>query len=155
GPTGRADGPQAARLKPPPVSFFDAARMARISPSLAFHALTFGVSGTQMASYDSLPASDRWSLAFYVVALRHEGADVARGARALERAEAPIARTPSRLAELSDAQLDELLAVSLPDGVERAQAIAWLRREASFAAAPGGTFAVARRRLGEIAVGAG
>src|SRR5262249_18218591 len=46
GADGRADTVQARTLKPPPVSFFDGERMARISPSLAFHALTFGVGGT-------------------------------------------------------------------------------------------------------------
>src|SRR5262249_28425143 len=123
--------------------------------SLAFHALTFGVGGTAMASFDSLPASDRWSLAFYVVSLRHGALDVARGAQALARSPAAIAQTPSRLAELSDAQLDQLLGAALPDGDTRASAIAWLRRDASFAAAPGGDFAVARRLLADVAFAVG
>jgi high-affinity iron transporter len=152
GADGRADTVQARTLKPPPVSFFDGERMARISPSLAFHALTFGVGGTAMASFDSLPASDRWSLAFYVVSLRHRGAPGGdRGGDVLRASRVPLAASASRLAELSDAQLDAQLAPGISDAAARAQAIAWLRVEASFAAAPGGMFAEARRLLGELA----
>jgi high-affinity iron transporter len=154
GADGRADTPQAKQLKPPPVSFLDGERMSRISPSLAFHALTFGVNGTAMASFDSLPASDRWSLAFYVVGLRHATSDVERGARLAAAGRVPVAASASRLAELSDAQLDERLATTLPDAADRAAAVGWLRRSAAFAAAPGGDFAEARRLLNEVAAAA-
>ncbi|HZS35413.1 MAG TPA: FTR1 family protein [Polyangia bacterium] len=154
GSDGRADTPQARTLKPPPVSFLDGERMSRISPSLAFHALTFGVGGTAMASFDTLPASDRWSLAFYVVGLRHASGELERGARLAAEGRVPIAASASRLAELSDAQLDEKLRSTLPDTGDRAAAIAHLRRVASFAAAPGGDFAEARRILAEVAVAA-
>ena len=49
-----------------------------------------------------LPASDRWSLAFYVVSLRHR--DEKRTPPPAHR----IAASPSRLAELSDADLAKL-----------------------------------------------
>jgi high-affinity iron transporter len=154
GADGHADTEQAAKLKPPPLSFFDGERMARISPSLAFHALTFGVGGTAMASFDTLPASDRWSLAFYVVGLRHEKGDLERGARLAVEGRVPVAASASRLAELSDAQLDERLREPLPDAADRAAAVAHLRRVAAFAKAPGGDFAEARRLLGEVAAAA-
>ena len=156
GATGHADTEQAKTLKPPPVDFFDGERMSRISPQVAFHALTFGVTNTSMASFETLPASDRWSLAFYVVSLRHQTAastpagSVDRGERAFAKAQAALAPSASRLGELSDLQLDALLQPTLSDGSERAAAIAWLRVRASFATAPGGTFGEARRLLTEL-----
>jgi high-affinity iron transporter len=159
GKDGRADTERARTLEPHPVSFLDAERMARISPQLAFHALTFGVTSTAMASFETLPPSDRWSLAFHVVALRHDPRAAAAGektARTLvEAGTLPVAPTASRLAELSDAQLDERLKPAVPDATARENVIAWLRREATFARAPGGTFAEARRLLGELTQKAG
>ncbi|HEX8954297.1 MAG TPA: FTR1 family protein, partial [Polyangia bacterium] len=153
GEDGRAETEKAKTLNPRPVSFLDAERMSRIPPALAFHALTFGIANTGMASFETLPSSDRWSLAFYVVALRHRGRDLGRGERAFADAHVPLAPTASRLAGLSDAQLDGALS-SLPADA-RADAIAWLRVRASFAQAAGGTFADARRLLGEVAANAG
>jgi high-affinity iron transporter len=140
GADGRAQTDKARELKPPPVSFFDDERMARISPALAFHALTFGVQGTGMASFDTLPASDRWSLAFYVVSLRH------RGEKRTPPTVNSVAATPTRLAELSDGELGKLVPPA---------SLAWLRTEASFAQAAGGTFAEARRLLAEVGSHAG
>ncbi len=151
GKDGHADTEKARTLKPPPVSFFDEERMARISPALGFHALTFGINDTAMASFDSLPASDRWSLAFYVVGLRHFGKteDLARGKSALEHAGKPVAETPSRLAALSDQELAALLGKLPP--TDRAAAIDYLRGTAAFALDPSGTFSEARKLLGELA----
>lgn len=157
GADGRAETEQARKLSPRPVSFLDEERMSRISPALAFHALTFGVADTGMASYETLPASDRWSLAFYVTSLRHRGGDQARGKAAFAAAHAPLAATASRLAGLTDLQLRELLAAAPnpPSPADRDAAVDWLRVDASFAAASGGTFADARRLLGEISANAG
>jgi high-affinity iron transporter len=152
GEDGRAETDKAKSLNPRPVSFLDAERMSRIPPALAFHALTFGIANTGMASFETLPASDRWSLAFYVVSLRHRGRDLVRGGRAFADAHVPLAPTASRLAGLTDAQLEGELS-SLPSDA-RADAIAWLRVQASFAQAPGGTFADARRLLAEVAANA-
>jgi high-affinity iron transporter len=153
GSDGRADTERAKTLNPPPLNFLDPERMARVSPALAFHALTFGIANTGMASFDTLPASDRWSLAFYVVGLRHQQANAAHGEQLLKTTRAPVAATASRLAELSDAQLDELLAPSLPPPA-RGDAIAYLRTRASFAQAAGGEFAEARRLLAAVAASA-
>ncbi len=153
GEDGRAETDKAKTLNPRPVSFLDPERMSRIPPALAFHALTFGIANTGMASFETLPPSDRWSLAFYVVSLRHRGRDLARGERAFAGAHAAVAPTASRLAGLSDAQLEAALSSLAPDAQK--DAIAWLRVRASFAEAPGGTFADARRLLAEVAAHAG
>lgn len=155
GKDGRADTERARTLTPRPVSFLDGERMSRISPQLAFHALTFGVPNTAMASFESLPPSDRWSLAFHVVAMRHSDADAKAGARIASSQKLPVAASASRLAELSDQQLDEALRRQLADAAARAQVIAWLRRTSSFAVEPGGRFAVARRLLAELGAHAG
>ncbi|HEY7956061.1 MAG TPA: FTR1 family protein, partial [Polyangia bacterium] len=155
GATGQADTERAHTLKPPPVNFHDPERMARISPALAFHALTFGVSGTSMASFDTLPPSDRWSLAFYVVSLRHEDVDAQRGGELYRTRRLPVAPSASRLAGLDDQQLAELLMPALPDPAERASAIAYLRLKAPFVAQPGGTFGTARRLLEKVSANAG
>lgn len=147
GADGRADTEEARRLTPPPVSFHDAERMSRITPQLAYHALTFGVKDTAMASFDTLSAADRWSLAFYVVALRHAD-DRAAGERALARSR--FVPTVTRLAELSDGELEALLGSELAEPGSRAAALDYLRRTVSFAAEPGGTFAAARRLLSEV-----
>ncbi len=146
GQTGAADTDVARTLKPAPPSFLDGERMARVSPSLAFHALTFGTEGTAMASFESLPAADRWSLAFLVVGLRHRGDD-ARGEK-LATATGPW--TAQRLAELNDGDLAALLAT--PNETDRRDAISYLRHTAPFVAprATDGDFAEARRQLNAL-----
>jgi high-affinity iron transporter len=154
GKDGHADTQRAKELKPPPVNFFEGDRMARISPALAFHALTFGVTNTAMASFETLPPSDRWSLAFHVISLRHASADAKRGKALLDAAKVPLALSASRLAELSDQELSGLLAPYVRADADRADVIAYLRREAAFVTEPGGTFAAARRLLAETSANA-
>lgn len=59
-----------AELKPPPRRLSDRGVLGALSPYRAFNALTFGIEGTAMASFASLPSSDRWDLAFHVLTLR-------------------------------------------------------------------------------------
>jgi len=134
GASGRADTPVAATLKPPPVSFHDAERMTKIAPSLAFHALTFGIPGTAMAPFDHLPAQERWHLAFYVVALRHgQPGGPAAPPPALTAELRQRLGDPALLSELSDEELSaELLRAGL--GVDAASAsLDYLRTAEPFA----------------------
>lgn len=134
GSTGAGDGPAAATLQPRPRSFRDPETMATLSPVRAFSALTDGVAGTAMVSFASLPDADRWSLAFYVTALRHDPV-AADGGKAI------VARNPSlaaldftTLADLRDVDLEEQLAnggIALED---RPAALAFLRALAPFQA---------------------
>lgn len=78
GADGRGDGPAAAGLTPAPANFRDAARMATLSPYKVFNTTTFGIKGTPMPGFPALADGDRWSLAFFVVALRHPACDGAR-----------------------------------------------------------------------------
>jgi high-affinity iron transporter len=150
GETGRGDGPAAVALKPPPVSFHDSGRMTQVAPSLAFHTLTFGVPGTPMASFDRLPAHERWNLAFYVVALRHgtpgsAASPPSPGVQALA--------DPAVLAERTD---NELTADLTHAGVAPAAvpaALAYLRTSAPFtheSASDKDQFAQARHLLAQL-----
>lgn len=70
GADGSGNTPLAQTLKPPPASFRDEDRVSRISPTLAYQSVSFGVAGTAMPAFSQIAAVDRWHLAAYVVALR-------------------------------------------------------------------------------------
>lgn len=151
GLAGRGDGPAAAALKPPPVSFHDGTRMGEVAPSLAFHTLTFGVPGTPMASFDALPAHERWNLAFYVVALRHG----VPGAAAPPPDSPAVRRlaSPELLAERSDNELLAELAGAGLSAAAQQSALDYLRASAPFAAEGNGgkeRFAQARALLSQV-----
>jgi high-affinity iron transporter len=151
GVDGHADTEEGRKLEPHPPSFFDDARLRRISPELAFHALTFGVNNTGMASFDTLPPSDRWSLAFFVVAMRHRG-NAKHGAEVLARLAPDAPQSVSRLAALTDDELS--LIVPGASAGELEDVLTYLRSDAPFRLAPGGRFAVARARLADVAASA-
>jgi high-affinity iron transporter len=65
GATGRADGPGAAGLDPPPIAFTDRERARERSLFGLYQVIGQGLDGTAMASYADLPSQDRWALAFY------------------------------------------------------------------------------------------
>jgi high-affinity iron transporter len=71
GATGRGDGYAAAHIQPPPANFRDVARMKTLAPFHAFNTIRLGVSGTAMPGFSMLGDDDTWSLAFYIVSLRH------------------------------------------------------------------------------------
>jgi high-affinity iron transporter len=130
GERGGGDGPQAANLKPPPRSFLDPEVARDLSPARAFSALTDGVDGTGMASWGALSPSDRWSLAFYVLALRHDAAAAKRGRDVYQRSGRAVAATPTRLAGASEGELERALGDL--DPASRADVLAFLRLEAGF-----------------------
>jgi high-affinity iron transporter len=140
GVTGAADTARAKALDPPPASFRDPARLGDLSPYRVYNALTFGVPGTGMASFDALSAADRWSLAFYVFRLGHDGA----------RARGPVAMPLADMATRSDRELAEALR---RDGhPDPAQGLVWARREAAFREPPAGVGLDRTRRMVRAAV---
>lgn len=70
-----ADGggrtPAARPLHPRPGDFRARSMAAHLSPYSVFSAITFGIPGTAMASFELFEETERWDLAFYVCALRH------------------------------------------------------------------------------------
>jgi high-affinity iron transporter len=140
GPRGDAKTERARQLDPPPASFRDPSRLADLSPYRVYNALTFGVPGTAMAAFDSLPTADRWSLAFYVFRLGHED----------ERARGPVALPLADLATRSDRELRAALrAEGHPDPTA---ALVWARREAAFREPPAGVGLDRTRRMVQAAV---
>jgi high-affinity iron transporter len=131
GDDGSARTPTAAALNPKPANFLDPERVAAVSPHRAFHALTFGVPGTAMVAYPALSDAQRWSLAFYVLSLRHQTADLGLGRRAFEAGGKPAPANFATLSEMSDEDLEAKLR-SLPDAQSRAAALAYLRVDAPF-----------------------
>lgn len=64
GASGRGDGPQAARLEPPPANLSDRQRQGQRSLTDLYNTITLGVDGTAMAGFSRLSDEDRWALAF-------------------------------------------------------------------------------------------
>ena len=126
GASGDADTERGRALDPPPMRFRDPARRNDLSPFRAYNALTFGVAGTAMPSFDGLSPSERWDLAFYVLRLGHED-EAARG---------PVAVTLADMAARSDGEMRE--ALRREGAAQPEAALAWVRREAAFLEAPTG-----------------
>ncbi|HSD30006.1 MAG TPA: cytochrome c/FTR1 family iron permease [Vicinamibacteria bacterium] len=123
---GNADTERARELDPRPAQFKDPARLGELSPYRIYNTLTFGVRGTAMASFEDLPPADRWSLAFYVFRLAHEG----------EAAEGPVAMTLADMAARTDREILDLLRAESHPAPEKA--LVHVRREAAFTEPPAG-----------------
>jgi high-affinity iron transporter len=125
----------AAKLDPKPANFLDPERMATVSPYRAFHALSAGVPGTAMQSYGHLRDEDRWSLAFYVLSLRHGTADLAQGKQLFGQARSGLPTRASGLFALTEEDILGQLG-TLRDPAQRALVLGYLRAEAPFEAPP-------------------
>lgn len=137
GPRGRGDGPRAADLKPPPVSFIDPVTAEGLSPLRVASAVRFGVEDTPMAAFPSLSERDRWDLGFYVLSMRHTPRAAPRGA----------CFAPVELARRSDGDLlDELFAAGA-EPHELHTMIAELRSRSAFGEGPKTPFAAVREGL--------
>lgn len=66
GANGEGNGPQAARLSPPPINFRDRERQRERSVWGLYSAITLGVEGTSMTGFATLTEEQRWALAFHV-----------------------------------------------------------------------------------------
>jgi high-affinity iron transporter len=146
GDDGGAHTAAAAALDPKPANFLDPARVATVSAHRAFHAISFGVPGTGMRSYAALSDGERWSLAFYVLALRHLNADTASGRHAFELAHKPAPVEARGLSALTEEELAAKLAtIASPEA--RADALAYLRAAAPFARGQHASMARAYQQL--------
>ena len=130
GVDGSANTEAARKLDPRPANFLDPARVAAVSPHRAFFALSFGVQGTAMQAFRQLNDDQRWSLAFYVLSLRH-AADVSEAGK---RALSAVPNVPTDATSLATLTEDELRARLAPiaDPAARAAALSYLRGEAPF-----------------------
>ncbi len=79
GAQGRGDGPAAKGLDPAPSNFHDADRMRQRSLYGLYNTVSLGVKGTSMRPFNDLSEADRWSLAFFLAAMRADPKEVAQG----------------------------------------------------------------------------
>jgi high-affinity iron transporter len=140
GEKGDAKTPRADLLDPRPASFREPTRRSALSPYRVYNTLTFGVPGTAMASFESLSPADRWSLAFYVLRLGHDG-EPARGPAAVTLAEQAVRTDPEIMASLAAS------GVADPDRV-----LAHLRTEGAFREPPANLALARTRELLRVAV---
>ncbi len=142
GPDGRARTERARALDPPPASFRDPARLELLSPFRVYNALTFGVPGTGMASFDSFSPAERWDLAFYVFRLGHDA----------EPSLGPVGLTLADLAARSDQEILEGLRAEYHPSPEAA--LVHARRVTPFTPPPAAASAEKTRELVHAAVSA-
>ena len=84
GATGHGNGPAAASLDPKPVNFTDRTRARQRSSFALEQVIDQGINGTAMQSFASLPAQDRWNLAFKVGTFAYPASLAAEGRRIWE-----------------------------------------------------------------------
>ena len=81
GASGHGDGPAASELNPPPTNFHDIERARQRSLYGLYSAISQGIAGTGMNSFQTLSDDDRWALAFYLAGLRDEPSVISQGER--------------------------------------------------------------------------
>jgi len=149
GDDGSANTEAAAKLDPRPANFLDPERVAAVSPHRAFYAISYGVAGTGMTSYRTLNETDRWSLAFYVMSLRHDATLAKKGAATFAAASVEQSKSARALAMLTDDDLREALARNAHTKNEHAtqSVLAYLRYAAPFEREAGGSLDGLQRGL--------
>ncbi len=75
GVTGKADTEVAKAMDPHPANFTDDERMRTLTPYKVFNTTSFGIPGTGMVAFDSLPEETRWAQAFHIFTLRQPACD--------------------------------------------------------------------------------
>ncbi|MBS2028252.1 MAG: FTR1 family protein [Deltaproteobacteria bacterium] len=133
---GKALTDTARELHPTPARFDEAERMDKLSPFRAFNAVTYGVKGTSMPSFDVLSESDRWDLATWIFTLRSGPADAARARVTLIAAGLTVG--PPQLATLTDGDiLGRLTNAHIPPD-DATNALAFLRQTGAYVPPPSG-----------------
>ncbi|WP_296739024.1 cytochrome c/FTR1 family iron permease [Mesorhizobium sp.] len=144
GQAGDGHGPDAAKLDAPPIAFTDVDRARQRSIFGLYQVITQGLDGTAMASFDGLPADDRWALAFY--AGRFAFPDAAEGER-IWKQDASLHRL---LPDLKTLVGTTPAALAAAIGQDKADALqAYLRRHPDAVAQQDGSLSIVRGRLSQ------
>lgn len=146
GSTGRADGPLAANLDPPPIAFVDRERAASRSVMALYQAVSQGVSGTAMPAFGMLSEEERWAVALYAGTLSHDEAMRARGAQAWKNDPRAKAAFPDLTALATHTESD--LTPTLGADTAR-DLMAYLRSQPAAAMSSTGGLRLAKDRLQE------
>ena len=147
GMSGDGHGPNAATLDTPPIAFTDAERARKRSVFALYQVISQGIDGTAMASFDDLPAADRWALADYAGHFAFSDAEARKG-EALWKSDPAVRKLIPDLKTLVDTT-PQMLAKSI--GRDEADALmAYLRRHPdAVVAKPSGSLDLVRSRLAE------
>ena len=147
GAAGRGDGPNARNLEPKPVNFTDRARAQQRSVFALEQVIDQGITGTAMPGFSSLPAQDRWDLAFKVGTLAYPPSLVAQGRRIWEADPSLRSQLPNlaALATITPAALAQQI------GEDKATAVIAYLRSSPAAIQPSSTdsLAITRSRLAQ------
>lgn len=146
GANGDAKTPMAMKLNPPPIAFADRARADQRSPFALYQVIDQGLEGTAMTSFSSLPAQDRWDLAYYSSRFAYPAALSNQGKKIWESDPAVRQSIPD-LAALSSLTAKDLASRIGPE--KAAAVIAYLRSNPNAVAAAGSPLLLARQRLKE------
>lgn len=147
GAQGRADGPLAAGMTPPPVAFSDRDRARERSVFALHQTITRGVEGTAMPAFGALSDDERWALAFYVSTMAYSPEEGQAGA-ALWQADRNVQAAVPTLDALS--QLSESALAKAVPPQQAGAALAYLRSHPEAVAQAGGnSLVLAKNRLRE------
>ncbi|MES2135578.1 MAG: cytochrome c/FTR1 family iron permease [Pseudomonadota bacterium] len=144
GEKGDAETPAAAHLNPPPIAFVDRARASQRSPFALYQVINQGLAGTAMASFSSLPAQDRWDLAYYVSRFAYPASLAPEGKKIWE-SDAGLRKSIPDLAALSsltEAQLEGRIGPG-----RAASVLAYLRSNPAALTAGSSPLSLVRTRL--------
>lgn len=106
GASGIGDGIEGKDLDPKPRNFHDAERMGEISAAHTFNTIRLGIQGTGMQAHPTLEDEEVWSLAFYVLSIRHPKVDASKYSEMLGKI------SLEQVATLSDFELQKQFGLS-------------------------------------------
>ncbi|MDD5657943.1 MAG: cytochrome c [Elusimicrobia bacterium] len=145
GPQGRADGPAASSLRPPPRDFTRPTGWKNgYGPADIFQTISRGVPGSAMASFDYLPAEDRIALARFEMSLGKfphpaQKAKIEKLAEGFKSERVPN-KIPVSLAmeklEQEASKIPDLGEAGAPAVLDRPRAALWLSRSTAWRAGP-------------------
>ena len=144
GAKGEAHTPMAAQLDPHPIAFVDRARADQRSPFALYQVISHGIEGTAMANFSSLPAQDRWDLAYYVSRFAYP-ASLASEGKAIWESDAGVRKAIPDLAALSSLTESQLAGQIGP--TRAAEVIAYLRSNPAAVSTAASPLALVRSRL--------
>jgi high-affinity iron transporter len=147
GETGRADGPNAVGMDPPPIAFADVERARQRSTFGLYQVIHQGLDGTAMASFAHLPSDEQWDLAFYVGRFAFDDKQAKAGEKLWNEDASVRARFPNlqALTQTTPAELASALGQTKADGLT-----AYLRRHPDVVMQPTvGMLQIARDKLRE------
>lgn len=144
GMNGDGRGPDAAKLATPPIAFTDLARARQRSPFALYQVIEQGIDGTAMPSFATLPAEERWALAFYAGSFAFSDALAADGERIWKGGPTLRRRIPNltALAGMTPQALAGQIGSAKADAV-----IAYLRRHPEVFTPTTGSLEIARTKL--------